>query len=107
MESRRYGLILLLALALDAGFAALAWIGVVKQAIVRFITLCNFPILHSFPLRYHPPAEASFAGALMSVDVGAESFVSGDQLLPETVLSEEICKDREGMIGGDGKAQSV
>jgi len=39
MESRRYGLILLLAFALEAGLAALAWIGVVKQAIVRFITL--------------------------------------------------------------------
>ena len=42
--------------------------------------MSNFPILHTFPLRYHPPRGGSFLGALMRVDVGAESFVSGESL---------------------------
>lgn len=83
MESRRYGLILLLAFAPEAGFATPAWISVVKQAIVRFITLSAislFYIVSRFVIIHR--AEASFAEALMTVDVGAESFVSGDRLFP-------------------------
>lgn len=83
MESRRYGLILLLAFALEAGFATPAWISVVKQAIVRFITLSAislFYIVSRFVIIHR--AEASFAGALMRVDVGAESFVSGTVFSP-------------------------
>ncbi len=57
MERSRSGLVFLLALAIEAGFAALAWIGVFKQDVVGFIgtyllislfyMVCCFWIIHA------------------------------------------------------------
>jgi hypothetical protein len=69
-------LALLLALALEAGFAAPAWISFVKQAIVRFITLrviSLFYILSCFVIIH--PAEASFAGGHSSRLMSARSLL--------------------------------